>query len=237
MDTWEVPMVAFHEQANILTPYGTGYVTSAMGISFIEVDGSGTFMPYAQDVTGVQVALTATTSALATAQGFNSNTSTEGLFAFKGAANGYEPWEWYDVNDPYYSSASIVSDDLNPYHSETRGKAYIDTIMGYYSPRAAVVLGLEEALSEMGIDQSVQDLAVAGSVSVFPNPSASDVLIQADNMIETVELYSMEGSLVNRVMEVNAYQFTILSNELSKGTYIYNLILDKGNVNGKLVIE
>ncbi len=89
----------------------------------------------------------------------NINTGTEGLFALVTpdwpgmAVAPYEeasPWQWWDPNSPLAQvevqpgiTTNMASLASNPNSSPEKGRAYIDTIMGYLNPRIVAALALE----------------------------------------------------------------------------------------------
>lgn len=242
----EVPMIAFHSESDNFTPYGTAVViVISTGDPVIEVNGSFDFMTQANAI-GNQSPLTAFSSKFEAIQGFSNSTSVEGLYGFKGqdannAANGYamfDPWGWYDSTDPYYGASAY----FNPSNSESRGKTYIDTIMAYLTPRAAVVLGQEEAMDSLGLSSSsVKEIMVKNEgVNLFPNPAIENLTITAkntNNPMLSIELYDITGNLVQKENNVNALSYTLNRSGLTAGTYMMKIVFNDQIVSKKVVLQ
>ena len=70
------------------------------------------------------------------------------------------------------------------------------------------------------------------NVVVYPNPIQNEVLIKTDNKIETVNLTSMDGKIINLEMTGNKLNVS----ELPNGTYILHLEIDGVSINKKITI-
>lgn len=150
IESGESPIVSFHGQSDLLTPYGTATtIVSATGDPIIELSGSNDVSRRAGN-TNIQNKITPvvpfTDSYTSVAQ---TRTSFKGLFPFPGTQNGFEPWSWYDPNEPRIINANNPSpvfpgpypgygSALNPYASRSKAEPYIDTIMNFFVPRALV---------------------------------------------------------------------------------------------------
>lgn len=235
----ETPMIAFHALADNFTPYGTAVViVVSTGDPIIEVSGSYDFMTRANNL-GNESKLTPYSSQFEAIQGFPNSTSVEGLYGFKGYdTNGamFDPWGWYDVTDPYYAYSAY----FNPSNSETRGKTYIDTIMGYLVPRAAVVLGQQEAMDSLGLS-NVNDIMVKESgVNLFPNPAIENITITAkntNNPMLAIEMYDVTGRLVQRENNINTLAYTLNRENLLAGSYLMKVIFKDTQVSKRVVLQ
>ena len=70
----------------------------------------------------------------------------------------------------------------------------------------------------------------------FPNPSKGEFTIEGTEMIEFVEIYSLEGKLIESKY-VNATKMNYFSNKLTSGIYILKVISDVRTEEVKLIVE
>lgn len=168
--TWleqgDVPMVAFHTVFDPYAPftYGIVIVPTTNG-PVVDVPGSNFFIPWANDL-GNQASFanlsndpfTARARSLygQTLDGVTISSGAEGLFPVvrprwpPPAKDEASPWQWWDPNSPdaldvipglniTTHQASMAS---NPDMSGNKGRAYLDTVMGYMNPRIVCALQL-----------------------------------------------------------------------------------------------
>jgi len=153
-----------------------------------------------------------------------------------------EPWNYFDCD-----CCSIVDCPPNiacdmcafitlshPDVSKELAFSYIDTLVGYFIPRARVALNLNDTDCDIvGLDElSIID------ASVYPNPSASNFNITVpDEIIQTIKVYDMRGSLIKEVTEINVNQYTLKGEEFDSGIYILNISTKNNNVGQKIIIK
>ena len=142
----------------------------------------------------------------------------EGLFPFirprwpAPAMDEASPWQWWDPNSPLAqveimpgvttNDASLAS---NPDMSPTKGRTYIDTIMGYMNPRIVCALDLGPC-SLVGIDEGDP---IAQGVHLYPTPATDRVTITSDAAtIRMYTLYDVNGRQVDAA-NVEALQFDL----------------------------
>ncbi|MDC0204322.1 phospholipase D-like domain-containing protein [Flavobacteriales bacterium] len=87
----------------------------------------------------------------------------------------------------------------------------------------------EERWGELESSNTLDEL-INIEVSVFPNPSAGKVEIKSDLVIEQINLYAVDGKLLNTTQE-SIIQFD------TSGIYFIKIITKKGIVVKKIVIE
>ncbi len=211
-----IPIVTFHGVADVTTPYKTSTViVLATGDPIVEVSGSHDIARYANTLGLNQGFIDA---------GFNdpytlvaeSRSSFEGLFPFPGPADGLEPWAWYNPDDPNIDNttpgATGFGSRANPYASKEKALAFIDTIMGYFCPRAVVALNLETGVG-IGTSRSQEFL------NVYPNPTNNLLTIEADRTgYHSIEITSLNGQLIfSTEMEGTSHQIDLSS--FQKGVY------------------
>ncbi|MCB0765376.1 MAG: T9SS type A sorting domain-containing protein, partial [Flavobacteriales bacterium] len=153
------------------------------------------------------------------------------------------PWQWWDPNSaaaqavvipgPPPVTAGQASQASNPNFGGDKGRAYIDTIMGYMNPRIVCALNLGPC-ALVGINENS---SIATGVEVFPNPANDRVAITSSAAtIEHLEVYDINGRLV-RTATVNARQFVLHREALVDGVYFVQLHFAQGQLTRKLVLN
>lgn len=180
------------------------------------------------------------------------NTNNEGLYAMvtpnwpaqsPGTLEEAGPWQWWDPTGALASTvispgpppitAGMASQASNPNMSAGKGRAYIDTIMGYMSPRLVCALQLGPC-SLVGISESDP---IAIGVDLFPNPAHDQVRVTSANaVIRMAEVYDVNGRRVH-VQNVDNSEFTLQRNGLKAGSYFVTLTFDQGTVTRKLMLD
>ena len=238
MEAGDIPVVAFHGVRDATTPYLTDIViVAATGDPIVEVGGSHDLARYANTLGLQQVFIDA---------GFDdpytlvaqSRTSFEGLFPFPGAADGFEPWAWYDSSHVHIDNdtpgATGFGSRANPFATKEKALAFIDTIMGYFCPRAVEALGLDTTwLSVPGIINNLETL------NIFPNPATSSVYVESNSQypILSIELYSMMGQLVRIVSDINSVRYHFERKNLSSGFYLMKVQLMNKAVTKRIIFK
>ena len=248
-DTDEAALVSFQEVNNPLTPYATAVViVTSTGDPIIEVSGGGAIHPHITDeALGLNDALVNATfddpyteGAETAAMALNS-TYQEGLYSITSPVFFYDPWAWYDPSDPNIDNttpgASGSGSAANPFNTPESARIYIDTVMGYFNPRACVQLGLPCADNFTSTKEVVQNV---DRLTVFPNPAAEQFMLtskQADRLIQGFDLYNLSGQLITQVDGLNDQQVRVEVPHLSPGMYLVNVRFEDGIVPTKVMIE
>jgi hypothetical protein len=116
--------------------------------------------------------------------------------------------------------------------SPTKGRAYLDTVMGYVNPRIVCALQLGPC-SLVGIEEN----EAATEVSVWPNPATDNVNVAiGQGLVRRYRLLDINGRQVAAGNPV-AQRFTIERNGLGAGTYLVELELDNGRLVRKLMLD
>lgn len=224
----EVPIVSFHGVEDALTPYKTAVVIVAATMqSVVEVSGSHDLSRYATTLGNQQLHDGFFTDPYT--QVAESRTPHNGLFPFPGAANGFEPWGWYDPTDP--NAVGAGGSAANPAANRAKAMVYIDTIMEYFSPRAVQVLELEG--NTVGIDE----IEVNHSIDVYPNPANESVTINGKKDIRYIEIMDITGQLMVRTNEINRPQYVFEKGQLKAGVYFVNVFFEEGKITEKVIFN
>jgi hypothetical protein len=155
------------------------------------------------------------------------------------------PWQWWDPTSPL--ALTVVGTDpqgnpvnahqasarSNPDMSATKGRAYLDTVMGYLNPRIVCALQLG-ACSLVGIDEEGYD----AGIRMAPNPAATQVRItSANGLIRRYRILDLNGRQV-AMDNANSFDFYIQRDGLISGAYLIELETETGaRLVRKLILE
>ena len=179
----------------------------------------------------------------------NIRTDVEGLFPMvrplwpAPAQEEASPWQWWDPNSaiaqtvvsagPPPITANIASLASNPNMSPAKGRAYLDTVMGYMNPRIVCALSLGPC-GTVGLNENA---TVAAGVEVFPNPAHDRVTFTSSNAtITAYEVFDVNGRLV-RAARVNTDRAEMDRQGLKAGAYTVQLHVAGGTVARKLMLD
>ncbi|MDQ3100992.1 MAG: T9SS type A sorting domain-containing protein, partial [Bacteroidota bacterium] len=151
------------------------------------------------------------------------------------------PWQWWDPNSAV-AQAIVVQPDItahmasmssNPNMSPEKGRAIIDTIMGYLNPRILAALDLNSQCITIGLEE----ISMSDGITLYPNPSADRITVTSElAIIRNYTIYDTQGRMVQNG-SVNAFQFTIHRNTLHAGSYFIQLFSRDGTVMKKFIID
>lgn len=170
------------------------------------------------------------------------------LFPLRRSVQESGPWEFWDQS--YWeqftcvgaSSPDITMNDCalatNPDMSEGKAKAYIDTCINFFLPRAMVVLELP------GFEQFVCTSAVENGLelnfTMFPIP-ASEVLnlrfMDADIVMNEIRIYDMTGKLMAIKSNLHHQTISIPVAGLASGMYILEMNTNDGQLRKQFTVE
>ena len=205
------------------------------------------------------------------------NTDVEGLFplvtpdwpaAIPGTQEEASPWQWWDPNSPIAQTivvapnitATQASQASNPNFSATKGRAYIDTIVGYMAPRVVAALQLNGDLVQVGdacddgdantvndvyvgncecqgVPIGMNENSLANGLRMAPNPVHDVLRVSSENgTILGYELFDATGRQV-RTASVNAFQFTLDRAGLQPGAYFLHVRFADGSATRKVTMD
>ena len=175
------------------------------------------------------------------------------------------PWNYWDQAYwsgeycPFDSSQDTLVCNMNtfalmehPDMSKELAFAYIDTLVGFFIPRAMVAMDLleEDYYCEIVVNDTtteVIDTTVvtdgldefsAIDASIAPNPSASDFNINVpEEIIQSIRVYDMNGALVKEIGNINQNQYVLKGEEFSLGIYILNINTKDNSVGQKIIVK
>lgn len=230
MDAGDVPLISYHVPSDFFAPCETDIlnVPTINGPQpVVEVSGSCDMQDIAADLGLNEIFNTIP-------DGFDpfgelSISDKNGFYPFVGTPdNTSAPWEW---TPPGYLPAPAPTADCN--QDGAVAHAYIDTIIGYFAPRACVTLGLGCNFVKT---TELNDLELGLQVS--PVPSSDAVTFQTKEMpIRQIYVYDLSGRMVKAHTGINSTVFQMQRNSLTNGMYIAELRFDGGFVKRKIVFN
>lgn len=230
MDAGDVPLISYHVPSDFFAPCETGILnvpTLTGPQPVVEVSSSCDMQDIAAELNLNDIFETIP-------DGFDpygelSISSKNGFYPFVGTPdNTSSPWEWTPSG---YSPAPAATADCN--QDGAVAHAYIDTIIGYFAPRACVTLGLGCNFVKT---KELSDLELGLQVS--PVPSSDAVTFQTkETPIRQIYVYDLSGRLVKAHTGINSTVFQMQRNSLTNGMYIAELRFDGGFVKRKIVFN
>lgn len=261
----DVPLISYHVPTDPSAPYTTGVlIVPTTGDLVVEVSGSYDAQTKAnsvglQDIFKDGVEFNDEYSDVANSR----NDGLEGLFPmprpdWTNAAGNLEsvesgPWESWDADFWSLSQPQQCTDagltleqcnwhqlglEDNPDMSFGKSEAYLDTILGYYGPRACVALDLP--CKSNFVTNAVTEFELASDlVSVFPNPTSITLTVRAEQerTMDKVNLYNLDGKLVQTYTNLLDSQKNIDVSNFSNGLHIMKVYFEDGVVTKKVMIQ
>lgn len=177
------------------------------------------------------------------------------------------PWQWWDPNSPLAQvevqpgvTTNMASLASNPNSSPEKGRAVIDTIVGYMNPRIIAALSLSPQLVAegsacddgdpnttndvyqagcvcVGVPIGIAEVELANGLSVQPNPVQD--LMRVTSEKENILAYELYDATGRRVLahNVNARQFTVDRSGLQAGAYFLTVRFTDGSVTRKVALD
>lgn len=265
LDADDIPMISFHVPSDPSAPYTEGIlIVPTTGDLVVEVQGSYAVQEKAnaigvQDVFKNGVAFNDEYTAIANSR----NNGLEGLFPMPrpnwantaGELEAVEsgPWETWDaefwaMSQPQQCTDLGVPLSLcnwhllgladNPDMSQEKGTAYLDTILGYYGPRACVALDLpcKSLFANVAVEEIELDTDL---VSAFPNPTSATLTVRAEQQqtMDKINLYNVEGQLIQTYTNLVDTQKNIDVTNFNNGLHIIKVYFEDGVVTKKVMIQ
>lgn len=265
VDAGEVPSVAFHTPLDPFAPYKTGpVIVPTTGDFVVEATGSYDVVRKANEMGNNDIFVNANFTDVYTMAANVLNDGYEGLFPFDRPFTAGDldcgipgvmlplvpeasPWDWWDqaqfIADwdaiPGQTVPGVVANcnqlTSNPDMSATKGRAYIDSVMGYLAPRMVLALSLDTAAT------SIEDDLLAQRMQLFPNPAATSFQVRLNddaNSIRNIEVMDMTGRIVMSRQNLRVQSHTFERGNLTGGIYFVRVRATNGAVaTRKLVIE
>lgn len=217
IEAGETPVIAFQGSDETLTPYNTAVVITTTLQPVIEVSGSGDFMPIVDKLNNnAGFSPNSFPGGPKNIQGGIQTTSIDGLYPFYGQT--FEPWNWYNGTNP----------SINPTASQSKAMKYIDTIMGYTTPRLYRLM-IDNSYGE---PNSIREVKGRVEMRMFPNPATTVLNVSINTLqqpMESIAIVDLTGRVISQMNNVNAYDQEIDVRNMSTGVYLVSVKLKDGN--------
>lgn len=227
LDKGEIPLISFHVDTDPNAPVDTDVlnVPTALGPQpVVEVTGSRDLARRVERFGNNDIFNTI--PAQYDPYGPYNPSGFNGYYEFRNTPNDESaPWEWTASNNPV--SGAICNQD------GVSARTYIDTLVGYFIPRACVALKLDCFSSST---DEIKDAQVDLRLSPNPASHAVNISVSEDTPIRSLAIYDMSGRMV-RNNEVNATSYTIKRDNLQDGMYIVRMQFEKGILNKKVIFN
>lgn len=233
--TWvtngETPLISFHVTTDAFAPCKTAVLkvpTSRGPENVVEVSGSCDVANIV-DRLGINDVFK-TIEPANDPYGADNPSSNLGFYQFNNTPNDSgSPWEWtFAANPKPGQQPTDCNTDPNV------AKIYIDTIIGYFAPRACVALGLD-CWSSSTKDLTDSDV----NLTLAPNPASNQIRIEVSKAtpVRNISVMDLSGRIVNKVSNVNSNVYQLQRNSLQSGMYILKLEFDNGILNKKIMFN
>ena len=227
LDAGEMPLVSFHNPTDDLAPCGTDVFNVAIPDPQPVMEVSGSCDVQARVDRLGNNAIFATIPAGFDpygdiAAGFNDGHA--GFYPFINAIpdDTNSPWEW--------SASPPPQADCNT--NPVTAKTYMDTIIGFFAPRACVALNLGCNFVKT---RELDPFSVGLQVS--PVPAVNEMYFTANEPIRHIYVYDLNGRLVKAHTSIDATSFEMPRHSLQNGLYIAEIRFDQGFVKRKIVFQ
>jgi hypothetical protein len=248
-------MISFQTIKDPFAPYMEDIlIVPTTGDLIVEVQGSGVVQAKANALGNNDVMKSAWINDGYTTAANMLNDGNEGLFPIflPTQSNSREegaPWEWWEsaywsqIPHPSCPTGAPVSacnfDVINRLNNLDMSKAkaltYIDSIMGYFAPRACAVLDLP--CSTVSAEPVLESASV--QLVIAPNPALESVRFtsKSGEKILSIALYDINGRLVQNHTSINNTQFDMDRNGVTPGFYVAKVRFEGGVVAQKIMFQ
>lgn len=231
----DIPLISYHVPSDFYAPCTTNIlnVPTANGPQpVVEVSGSCDMQEIANGF-GLN-AIFNTIPAGHDPYGANSSSSYNSFYPFYGTPTppgaleeSSGPWAWTNYSGTPAPLPTTTGCEVDGAVART----YIDTIIGYYAPRACVALGLG---CNFVNTKELSDLEVGLKVSPVPAIDVVNFVSEKEKMTD-IYVYDLNGRLVKAHTSIQANSFQMQRNALVAGLYIAEVRYEKGFVKRKIV--
>lgn len=253
LDEGDVPMIAFHVPLDQFAPYESKILdvpSPAGALPVVEVQGSKLAIEKAASLGNNDVFASVddeTTDAAKAASDKEGHDYLNGLYPFHRPANTMgrvdgSPWNWWEpshwdtipslaVPALTFHQVGLLSNPMSP----EKGRAYIDTIMAYFAPRAVLALGLGDTTSTSVQRLDRQDVGLV----ISPNPSKGFFQARslADKPMQQIRILDYAGRTLLERRNLQTNEYSIDHTHLPSGLYLVEIRFKEGRVVEKIAFE
>jgi hypothetical protein len=224
------PMISYHVPGDRFAPYSAGTViVPGLNLPVVDVQGSYLVQKAANlyrvnqrfVAANFNDAITVKAKAAVALDPLPAQrTYFEALYAFVRDSADSAPWEW----------SALPGRNCNA--NKATATSAIDTIIGFFAPRAIVALNLPTSTKDLLSPAQYR-------LDVMPNPASESMFFQTDDNLpmQSIEVYDLTGRIVLSYRNVNNHNFNIFRNGLSSGLYVAKVQTEKGVLSKKIIFE
>ncbi|NJL74743.1 MAG: T9SS type A sorting domain-containing protein [Saprospiraceae bacterium] len=249
LNAGEVPMITFQSPNDFFAPYEDAVlIVPTTRDPIVQVQGGLTVHRAAQSFGNNKVFIDANIDDEFTKQAMRASQQAgheyiEGLYPIIRPLNQFGqdegvPVQWWnkEIWDalPHPLGGTYHTQGLfgNAMMSAEQGRTYIDTIMGYFAPRAFAALDLLEYTSTKEISEN--DAAFV----ISPNPAYDQVILRsaAEKPMQDIEIYDLNGRLLKAYRGVDTHYF-YLQGAICNGIYVAKVRFEEGTLAKKIMFN
>lgn len=229
LNAGEVPLISFHNPTDAFAPCETDVLNVPTPVGpqpVVEVSGSCDLAARIERLGNNDVFKKIIPSA--DPYGQSNTTGYPGFYAFKNTFNDdtSAPWEWA-ASETTPGGATDCNTDA------AAARRYIDTIIGYFAPRACVALELpcQYTVSVKDLDENDVNL------SVSPNPAHGmmNISTNANSPMKGIEVVDMTGRVLYSDKNINRSFYELQGQNFLPGMYFVKISFDNGNLLKKVL--
>ncbi len=249
----EIPIISMHCYKDPFAPYTTGpVIVAATGQFVVEASGGRDVIRRSQRLGNQTVIKNAIINDVYTTKANANSPGLAGLYTHITPAPGANlsctgananaqteqsaPWDWW--NEPTFigtynaycgctdgTAINCMNKRENPDMSGTKGKAYLDTIVGFLNPRIICALNLPGCVS-VGLNELSNNV----DLSIYPNPGTSEInyVVADEQEIKNITIYDVTGRVVSEITGLSTHSYKLNCEQLKPGLY-YTTISTNGN--------
>jgi hypothetical protein len=118
--------------------------------------------------------------------------------------------------------------------SAEKAKTNIDTIMGYFYPRAYAALDLDALVNSIDVIQPQQV-----RLTLAPNPVGAELVLSSsvETPMQAVRIYDLNGRMIRSYANVNTHTFFITRGDIAAGTYVISVEFEEGLASAKVIFN
>ena len=229
-------VISFHSPTDPFAPYTSGVlVVPVVNLPVVEVQGSYLIQQKA-DQLGLNDAFADVdfVDPISLAVKAKGNV-IPGLFPIQRPADKVadsSPWDFWDpATNVNHASGLLTNSDM----SKEKATAYMDTIIGFFAPRACLVLELP--CDYTGLTTKKISAEEAG-ITAMPNPANDYVTIRSEvQTIKGIVIYDASGRAVKAIPNVNGLRYDLQRNNLPPGVYYAQVRFEKESASVKLIFN
>ena len=259
MDDDEVPLIAFQVPLDEFAPYESRIldVPSPQGpLPVVEVQGARLIVELANTQGRNDVFATVDdewTDAAKAASAAAGHDYLNGLFPFNRPANALgrvdgSPWNWWDVDTwnaiphPTAGTGQVPADatfhtialSSNLMMSPEKGRTYVDTIIGYYAPRAFLALGLDSSSTSIPtLSKEQVNLVLAPN----PSPGYLQLTTASDQPMQRIILRDVTGRSIHLKNNLNTSNLRWDQDGIAPGMYFMEIHFEQGKITEKVLFN